>query len=46
MTYQLAQINVAKLLYAMDDPRLVGFIDKLERINAIAESSQGFVWRL
>jgi hypothetical protein len=46
MTYQLAQINVAKLRYPMDDPRIADFANNLERINAVAESAPGFVWRL
>jgi heme-degrading monooxygenase HmoA len=43
---QLAQINVARLLYGQDDPRLADFIDNLDRVNALAEGSEGFLWRL
>jgi hypothetical protein len=42
----LAQLNVGRLRYDLDDPRLVDFIDNLARVNAIAERSEGFVWRL
>jgi len=43
---QLAQINVARLLHALDDPRIAEFVDNLDRVNALAEGSEGFVWRL
>ena len=46
MTWQLAQINVGTVLYPTDDPRLDGFMSRLDRINALAEDSPGFVWRL
>jgi hypothetical protein len=42
----LAQINVGRLLYPIDDPRMRDFVDNLDRINALAEASEGFVWRL
>ena len=42
----LAQLNVAKARHALDDPRMAGFMNNLDRINAIAERSPGFVWRL
>lgn len=44
--YQLAQINIAQLLAPLDSPLLADFVADLDRINAIAESSPGFVWRL
>jgi hypothetical protein len=44
--YQLAQLNVAALKAPLDSPVLKDFVDNLERINALAESSPGFVWRL
>ena len=43
---QLAQLNVAKMKYAFDDPRMQEFIDRLEDINALADHAPGFVWRL
>ena len=43
---QLAQINVATILYDTEDPRMAEFMDNLDRINALAEESPGFVWRL
>ena len=42
----LAQLNVGRPLYRLDDPRMAGFMDNLDRINAVAERSPGFVWRL
>ena len=44
--YQLAEINVALLKAPLDSPQLKDFVDNLDRINALAESSPGFVWRL
>ena len=44
--WQLAQINIGKLLAPEGDPRVQPFFDALERINAIADASPGFVWRL
>lgn len=44
--FQLAQINIARLLYPEGDSRVAFFFDNLERINTLAERSPGFVWRL
>ncbi len=44
--YQLAQINIARLLEPIDSPLLADFVADLDRINGIAEQSAGFVWRL
>ncbi len=41
----LAQLNIAKLRYPLDSPQLAEFVANLDRINALAESSPGFVWR-
>ncbi len=45
-SYQLAQMNIARLLAPLDSPQLADFVANLDRINALAESSPGFVWRL
>ena len=45
-SHHLAQLNVARPLYPLESPRMRGFVDNLERINALAERSPGFVWRL
>ena len=44
--YQLAQANIAKLVAPLGDPRVESFRVQLEPINALAERSPGFVWRL
>ncbi|WP_221794897.1 DUF3291 domain-containing protein [Oceanobacter mangrovi] len=44
--YQIAQLNIAKLLAPIDSPQLADFVANLDRINALAEDSPGFVWRL
>lgn len=44
--WQFAQLNVARLRHPLDDARTAGFVDALDPINALAESSPGFVWRL
>jgi hypothetical protein len=46
MAYQLAQMNLAFLKAPLDSPALAGFVTELGRINALAESAPGFVWRL
>lgn len=42
----LAQLNVARALDDLDSPRLASFMGALDRVNALAERSAGFVWRL
>jgi hypothetical protein len=42
----LAELNVGRFKYPTSDPRMAGFMDNLDRVNAIAERSPGFVWRL
>jgi hypothetical protein len=46
MPYHLAQINVARLIAPLDDPRVADFVSQLEPINALADQAPGFVWRL
>lgn len=46
MDYHLAQINIARLIAPIDDPRIADFVAQLDGINALAEASPGFVWRL
>ncbi len=41
----LAQINIAKLKYDVDDSRVGDFVAGLDFINGIAEKAEGFVWR-
>jgi len=44
--WQLAQVNIARLVAPNPDPRVVPFFEALDRINALADASPGFVWRL
>ena len=44
--YHLAQINIAQMVAPMEDPQMADFVAQLDRINALADSSPGFVWRL
>lgn len=46
MASELAQINVGRTLHPLDDPRMAGFVGRLDAINALAEASPGFRWRL
>lgn len=46
MNYHLASYNIAKANYPMDDVRMKGFNDAIDQVNAKAEASQGFIWRL
>ena len=43
---ELAQMNVARLRAPLDSPQLADFVGALDRINALADGSPGFVWRL
>jgi hypothetical protein len=42
----IAQMNVATALYDLDDARMADFMNNLDRVNALAEATPGFVWRL
>jgi hypothetical protein len=44
--YQLAQFNVAKMVAPIESQVMADFVADLDRINALAEKSVGFVWRL
>ena len=44
--FHLAEVNVGRLRAPIDHPMIKDFADNLDRINALAESSPGFVWRL
>jgi hypothetical protein len=44
--YELAQLNIGIMREPLESPRMADFVANLERINALAESSPGFVWRL
>ena len=44
--YHLAQINIARMLAPIDDPLMAEFVAQLAPVNALADTSPGFVWRL
>jgi hypothetical protein len=43
--HYLAELNIGRIRYEVNDPRMAGFVDNLASVNAIAERSPGFVWR-
>jgi Domain of unknown function (DUF3291) len=45
-SYELAQLNIGVIKGPMDSPLMADFAGNLDRINAVAEASPGFVWRL
>jgi hypothetical protein len=44
--FHLAQLNIGRIRAPMDDPIMAGFKNQLDPINALADASPGFVWRL
>jgi hypothetical protein len=46
MTHQLAQINVARCRSPLDSPVMRDFVELLDAVNALADATPGFVWRL
>ena len=44
--YHLAQINIAQMLAPIDDPLMAEFVAQLAPVNALADTTPGFVWRL
>lgn len=46
MPYHVAQVNIARMLDEIDSPLMADFVANLDPINALAEQSPGFVWRL
>ncbi|HEY1897136.1 MAG TPA: DUF3291 domain-containing protein [Terracidiphilus sp.] len=44
--YQVAQVNIGRIRAELDDPIMAGFVNRLDEINALADASPGFVWRL
>src|SRR5262249_62317734 len=45
-TLHLAQVNIARMRGALEDPVMQGFVARLDEINVLADGSPGFVWRL
>ncbi|RQR66937.1 DUF3291 domain-containing protein [Burkholderia sp. Bp9126] len=44
--YYLAQLSISHARAPLDTPLMQGFVAQLKDINALAERSPGFVWRL
>jgi hypothetical protein len=44
--WHLAELNVALLRQPLDHPDTAEFVEALDAVNALADSSPGFVWRL
>lgn len=45
-THELAQLNIALMRVPLDSPGMADFVANLAPVNALAERSPGFVWRL
>jgi len=46
ISYHIAQINIGRIKAPLDDAQMAGFVNRLADINALADRSPGFVWRL
>jgi hypothetical protein len=46
VAFQLAQVNVARLLAPLDSEQLADFVAALDPVNASADAAPGFIWRL
>lgn len=44
--YELAQLNIAVMKEPLESPTMSDFVANLDRINALAEASPGYLWRL
>lgn len=44
--WHIAQVNVGRMPGGRGDAQVAGFYAELDRINALADVSPGFVWRL
>jgi hypothetical protein len=42
----IAQVNIGRMRGSLDDPVMAEFVARLAEINALADGSHGFVWRL
>jgi hypothetical protein len=42
---QLAQLNIGRMMYDLDDPRAGDFLNGIDMLNRIAERSPGYVWK-
>jgi len=44
--YHIAQVNIGRVKGPLDGQVMAGFMNRLGEINALADRSAGFVWRL
>jgi len=44
--YHIAQVNIGRMKAPLEDSLMSGFVSRLDEINALADRSPGFVWRL
>jgi len=44
--WHLAQVNIGQARGPIDGPIMAEFVARLEKINALAEQTPGFIWRL
>jgi len=44
--YELAQLNIGVVKGPIDSPVMAEFVANLDRINALADAADGFIWRL
>jgi hypothetical protein len=44
--YHIAQVNIGRIKAPLDDAAMAGFVGRLDELNALADRSSGFVWRL
>ncbi len=42
----IAQFNIARARWPLDDPRMAEFTDMVDRMNVLAKRSEGYIWRL
>ena len=45
MKHHLAQLNIARFRLPQEHPDNIEFIENLDRVNALAEQQEGFIWR-
>ena len=43
--FQLAQANIARTRGSFDSPTMAGLVARIDEMNTLAESCDGFVWR-
>ena len=46
MPFELAQVNISRLLASLDSPLLADFMAALDEVNAAGDRAPGFVWRM